>query len=70
MPVDPQADETRQIEHVTDDLAHEFSSLPRKLIDEQVSQVTEGFQQARVRSFVPVLVRRGVRERLRQITPV
>ncbi len=67
MALDPRADEHRQIEHVKDDLVREFAALPESLVDEQVTQVARHFTQARVRSFVPVLVRRGARERLRHL---
>lgn len=68
MHLDPRTDETRQLQHVREDLQREFASLPPTFVEDQVTQVARGFQQASVRSFVPVLVRREVRERLRHLT--
>jgi hypothetical protein len=65
--VDDRADEHRQIEHVKEDLLREFAALPEAVVDEQISQLVRHFTQAPVRSFVPVLVRRGARERLRHL---
>jgi hypothetical protein len=63
----PDADERRQIEHVREDLAREFTTLPADLVEELVRRQVAAFQQAPVRSFVPVLVRRGARAQLRQL---
>lgn len=67
MSPDPRADEQRQLEHVRDDLLREFASLAPAVVDDQVTELIRGFTRAPVRSFVPVLVRRGARERLRQL---
>ena len=64
---DAAADERRQIEHVRQDLAREFTSLPPGVVDDLVAQQVDAFRQAPVRSFVPVLVRRGARDRLRRL---
>ena len=64
---DPAADERRQIEHVREDLTREFITLPPEVVAEKVSRQVAVFQQARVRSFVPVLVRRGARSELREL---
>ena len=56
-------DEDRQLEHVKDDLVKEFASLDARVVEQQVSQVVLTFSTAPVRSFVPVLVRRGARAR-------
>jgi hypothetical protein len=61
------ADEQRQIAHVQDDLLREFASLPPTVVVEQVEQQVSAFHTAPVRSFVPVLVRRGAREQLRRL---
>ncbi|MCW2670037.1 MAG: hypothetical protein QOJ48_1069 [Frankiales bacterium] len=61
------ADERRQIEHVREDLAREFQTVPPDLVAELVSRQVAAFQRAPVRSFVPVLVRRGARAELRQL---
>jgi hypothetical protein len=60
-------DEHRQLAHVKDDLLREFAALPPAVVDEQISLVVRGFTQAPVRSFIPVLVRRRVRDRLRSL---
>jgi hypothetical protein len=65
--VDDRADEHRQIEHVKEDLLREFAALPEAVVDEQVSLLVRHFTRAPVRSFVPALVRRGARERLRHL---
>jgi len=67
MPLDPRADENRLIEHVREDLVREFTSLPPAVVHEHVARVTKDFTQAPVRSYVPVLVRRGARDRLRHL---
>ncbi len=67
MPQDPRADETRQIQHVREDLTREFTGVAPDVVEEQVAQVADAFQTARVRSFVPVLVRRQARERLQHL---
>ena len=64
---DAAADERRQLDHVRQDLAREFTSLPPTVVDDLVDQQVASFVTAPVRSFVPVLVRRGARERLRQL---
>jgi hypothetical protein len=64
---DARADEDRQLQHVKEDLHREFAALPEAVIDEQVSALVLAFTRAPVRSFVPVLVRRGARERLRHL---
>ena len=67
MALDTRADENRQLQHVKEDLHREFAELPEAVIDEQVTAVILSFTRAPVRSFVPVLVRRGARERLRHL---
>jgi hypothetical protein len=67
MAVDTRTDENRQLQHVKEDLHREFATLPDAVIDEQVSAIISSFTRAPVRSFVPVLVRRGARERLRRL---
>jgi hypothetical protein len=63
----PAADERRQIEHIRDDLTREFITLPREVVAERVDRRLESFREAKVRSFVPALVRRGAREELREL---
>jgi hypothetical protein len=67
MALDERADENRLLEHVKEDLHREFAALPEAVIDEQVTALILAFTRAPVRSFVPVLVRSGARERLRQL---
>lgn len=64
---DATADERRQIEHVREDLTREFVTLPPEVVADKVSRQVAAFQQARVRSFVPVLVRRAARSELREL---
>lgn len=66
-PRDPAADERRQIEHVREDLTREFITLPPELVAEKVSSQVAAFEEAKIRSFVPVLVRRGARTELREL---
>jgi hypothetical protein len=62
-----QQDEQRQLDSVRDDLVREFPSLPTDVVQEKFSVLVRAFQQAPVRSFVPVLVRRRAREQLRHL---
>lgn len=65
--LDAAADERRQIEHVRDDLAREFAAVPSQTVSDLVGEQVQALAAAPVRSFVPVLVRRGARNRLRQL---
>ncbi len=67
MSLDPRADEIRQLEHVKQDLLREFATLPVTLVDEAFALVVSRYNQAPVRSFVPVLAQRETRTRLRQL---
>jgi hypothetical protein len=64
---DAAADEERQLEHVREDLAREFTAVPPTVVDDLVREQVASFHLAPVRSFVPVLVRRGARAQLRQL---
>lgn len=64
---DPVNDERRQIDHVRADLVREFAAVPEKMVDDQVALDVGRLAAAPVRSFVPVLVRRAARERLRHL---
>ena len=56
-----------QLAHVTERLTAEYAeSVPPGVVEGLVSEVLVGFQSARVTQFVPVLVDRSVRQRLRQ----
>ena len=63
----PGADEARQLEHVREDLAREFAALPPIVVEAHVAKHLQHFDGAVIRSFVPVLVRRGAREELRHL---
>ena len=60
-------DEDRQLQHVREDLHREFTALSPEVVDALFSVVVGRFDQAPVRSFVPVLVRRGAQPELRQL---
>lgn len=64
---DPAADEARQIEHVREDLIREFAGVPARVVETHVRKQVQHFKTAPVRSFVPVLVRRGARGELRHL---
>ena len=66
MPRDLRTDETRQLEHVRQDLLREFAALPQTQVDEAFAWVVRGYTRAPVRSFVPVLAQREARQLLRQ----
>lgn len=62
-------DEQRQLEHVRQELLAEFAAtLSPTVVDAQVEALVSAFTTAPVRSFLPVLVRRGVRDKLRSLT--
>jgi hypothetical protein len=63
----PRHDEHVQLSHVRADLRREFAALPPAVVDAQVSAAEQALTGARIRSFVPVLVQRGARERLRHL---
>lgn len=63
----PAQDEDRQLQHVREDLLREFTGLSPQVVDALFAQVVHRFHQAPVRSFVPVLVRRDARQRLKQL---
>ncbi len=63
-----QQDEQRQVERVCVDLVQEYAeSLPARVVEEQFIEVLAGLRQAPVRDYVPTLVHRGTRERLRRL---
>lgn len=64
---DASQDEAIQIAHVQDDLIREFPMLPAATVRSHVQQVERTYAGARVRSFIPVLVGRGARQRLRHL---
>ena len=59
-------DEQAQLERVEADLAHAFRGVPRTVVCEEVRTGMADFEDARIRTFVPVLLQKRVRERLRE----
>ena len=52
------------------ELRSEFPSVPREQVDMLVEGLWQHYEDARVRDFVPLLVRRQAREELRDIAEV
>ena len=57
--------EIRELDRVGTRLGREFAPVDRSRIDALVTEETERLASATVRRFIPVLVERAVRERLR-----
>jgi hypothetical protein len=58
------------MQQAENDVAREFDSLDRELVHREFERVSEDLlQNARVTDFVPVLVRRHVRENLKLLPP-
>jgi hypothetical protein len=56
-----------QVAHVTERLTAEYAdSVPAAVVQSLVSEIYAPLREARVTQFVPVLVDRSVRQRLRQ----
>ena len=63
----PDVDVERQLEGVHEDLRREFSGpLPETLVEETWRSIVDRFAEARVRTFLPVIVRRLTRAKLRE----
>ena len=62
-------DEHVQLAHVREDLRREFPAVPPDVVEEHLTDVVHAFDDARVRSFVPVLAQRQARQRLRDLDP-
>lgn len=60
-------DETRQLEAVRRDLLREYAAVAPDVIDARFAAVVSAYEQAPIRSFVPVLARRQLREELSQV---
>ena len=58
-------DEQLQLRHLLDELHSEFPTLSADDVDQQFDLVVHRFDQASVRTFIPVLVRRGALAQLR-----
>ena len=59
-------DETRQLEAVRRDLLREYGTVAPEVISARFAAVVSAYEQAPIRSFVPVLARRQLREELSQ----
>ena len=57
-------DETRQLEAVRKDLLREYGTVSPEIIDARFAAVVHRYDEAPIRSFVPVLARRQLREEL------
>ena len=60
-------DETTQLQRVEADLLHAFRALPERVVSEEVRSGMADFEDARIRTYIPVLLQRRVRERLREL---
>lgn len=61
-------DERRQLEHARRALLTEFAGTrDPQLVERSFSTIVRQFDDAPIRSFVPVLVRRAVRQQLREV---
>lgn len=61
------AAETLKIQHVQEELAREFPTLPREVVESYVDLAATRLDGAPVRAYVPVLVRAGARHELRRL---
>lgn len=57
--------EQAQLEQVTRDLQRDFGQLPESVVSSEVRQALTAFEGARIRTFVPVLLHKQVKDRLR-----
>lgn len=55
------AEEQRQIDRVVDRLVQAFPLVPDDVISDAVAEAHRGFESARIREFVPMLVERQCR---------
>lgn len=60
-------DETTQLQRVEADLLHAFRTLPEAVVCQEVRTGMADFEDARIRTYIPVLLQRRVRERLREL---
>lgn len=61
----PEVDEERSMDEIVERLATKYAALPRERVVEVVGEVLESLQGAKVRDFVPVLVEREAKARLK-----
>ncbi len=57
--------ETATVDSLSIRLREEFSSVPVRTIERIVNEVHAGFEGCRIREFIPLLVERESRDRLR-----
>ncbi len=60
-------DETKQLDAVVIDLIERFPSVDEALIRHEVQDIADGLADARVRTFIPLLVDHAARDRLRVV---
>ena len=65
MPNHEPADETRAIEEIIERLQGRFAEATRETIVSAVGQARSDFNSARVRDFVPVLIEKEAKARLK-----
>lgn len=58
-------DEVKELGLITDRLSARHPGMPHEVVEAVVQDVHRGYAQSRVRAFVPLLVEREARERLR-----
>lgn len=61
-------EERRHLDIAEAELTREFPAIPRQRIHRAIEEEAQEFASAPVRDFVPLLVRRDVRDQLRLIT--
>jgi Protein of unknown function (DUF3562) len=60
----------KRMQQAENDVAREFGSLDREVVHREFERISEDLlRNARVKDFVPVLVRRHVRENLKSLPP-
>jgi Protein of unknown function (DUF3562) len=60
----------KRMQQAENDVAREFGSLDREVVHREFERISEDLlRTARVKDFVPVLVRRHVRENLKSLPP-
>jgi hypothetical protein len=55
----------QQVDDVTKDLSREFAQIPPEAVRRVVAEEFGSFEESRIRTFVPILVRRSAKARLR-----
>jgi hypothetical protein len=58
-------DESKQMDAVVINLVEEFPNVPEQQIRDEVQIIHDGFAGAKVRNFIPVLVGREAKDKLR-----